>query len=81
MTTWTARSVSVNGCEKHMCPVQLSRAREAEQREEVASLKQEKNELQYNICLLEEDNQALREEIQNLRGKTLMFCFPEPAKV
>lgn len=47
--------------------VELSRAREAEQREEVASLKQEKNELQYNICLLEEDNQALREEIQNLR--------------
>ncbi|XP_044068828.1 TRAF3-interacting JNK-activating modulator [Siniperca chuatsi] len=47
--------------------VELSRAREAELREEVVSLRQEKKELQYNICLLEEDNQMLREEIQNLR--------------
>lgn len=54
-----------------MCPVQLSRAREAELRDEVLSLRQEKKELQYNIGLLEEDNQMLREEIQHLRGKTL----------
>lgn len=54
-----------------MCPVQLSRAREAELRDEVLSLRQEKKELQYNIGLLEEDNQTLREEIQQLRGKTL----------
>ncbi|XP_068996669.1 TRAF3-interacting JNK-activating modulator-like [Embiotoca jacksoni] len=43
--------------------VELSRAREDELREEVMSLKQEK---QYNICLLEEENQTLREEIQHL---------------
>lgn len=55
-----------------VCPVQLSRAREAELREEVMSLRQEKKELQYNICLVEEDNHVLREEIQHLRGKT---CF------
>lgn len=54
-----------------MCPAQLSRAAEAELREEVVSLTQEKRELQYNICLLEEDSQMLREEIQHLRGKTL----------
>lgn len=54
-----------------MCPVQLSRAREAELREEVVSLRQEKKELLYNIQLLEEDNHTLREEIQQLRGKTL----------
>ncbi len=53
-----------------MCPVQLSRAREAELREEEVSLRQENKELQYNICLLEEDNQMLREEILHLRGKT-----------
>ncbi|MEQ2177826.1 hypothetical protein GOODEAATRI_007591 [Goodea atripinnis] len=45
----------------------LSRAREVELRMEVASLRQEKQELQYNICLLEEDNQTLREEIQNFQ--------------
>ncbi|XP_070766540.1 TRAF3-interacting JNK-activating modulator [Enoplosus armatus] len=47
--------------------VELSRAREAERREEVVSLRQEMKEQQYNICLLEEDNQMLREEIQHLR--------------
>ncbi|KAM8754316.1 uncharacterized protein traf3ip3 [Acanthopagrus schlegelii] len=47
--------------------VELSRAGEAELREEVVSLTQEKKELQHNICLLEEDNQMLREEIQHLR--------------
>lgn len=47
----------------------MSRAREVELQEEVASLRQEKQDLQYNICLLEEDNQNLREEIQNLEGK------------
>lgn len=66
-----ARRFNVNGCEKHLCPVQLSRGRETELREEVVSLRQEKKELQYNMCVLEEDNQILREEIQNLRGKTL----------
>ncbi|XP_042347404.1 TRAF3-interacting JNK-activating modulator isoform X2 [Plectropomus leopardus] len=47
--------------------VELSKAREAELRDEVVSMRQEKQELQYNICLLEEDNQILREEIQHLR--------------
>ncbi|XP_068588909.1 TRAF3-interacting JNK-activating modulator isoform X2 [Cebidichthys violaceus] len=47
--------------------VELSRTREAELREEVVSLRQEKKELQYNIGLLEEDYQILREEIQHLR--------------
>ncbi|XP_027144031.1 TRAF3-interacting JNK-activating modulator [Larimichthys crocea] len=47
--------------------VELSRAREAELRQEVVSLSQEKRELQYNIYLLKEDNQMLREEIQHLR--------------
>lgn len=56
-----------------VCPVQLSRSREAELRDEVVSLRQEKKELQYNMCLLEEDNQGLREEIQHLRGKTLLY--------
>ncbi len=68
---WMVRSFDVNGCEKHVCPVQLSRAREAELRDEGVSLRQEKKELQYNICLLKEDNNILREEIQQLRGKTL----------
>ncbi|XP_054465213.1 coiled-coil domain-containing protein 157 isoform X2 [Anoplopoma fimbria] len=47
--------------------VELSRSREAELREELVSLQQEKKELNYNMSLLEEDNQILREEIQNLR--------------
>nr|XP_015823195.2 TRAF3-interacting JNK-activating modulator isoform X1 [Nothobranchius furzeri] len=47
--------------------VELSKSRELELREEVASLRQEKQELQYNICLLEEDNQTLREELQQLQ--------------
>ncbi|XP_049436914.1 TRAF3-interacting JNK-activating modulator [Epinephelus fuscoguttatus] len=46
--------------------VELSRAREAALRDEVVSLRQERQELQYNICLLEEDNQILREEIQHI---------------
>lgn len=53
-----------------MCPVQLSRARETELKEEVESLREQRQELQYNIHLLEDDNQTLREEIQQLRGKT-----------
>lgn len=56
---------------------QLSRAREHELREEVLSLRQEKQDLQYNICLVEEDNQNLREEIQHLRGKTFQSCLAE----
>ncbi|XP_029975639.1 TRAF3-interacting JNK-activating modulator [Salarias fasciatus] len=46
---------------------ELSRVRQDELQQEVASLRQEKRELQYNMCLLEEDNQTLREEIQQLR--------------
>lgn len=53
------------------CLVQMSRTREAELKEEVESLRQETKELQYNICLLEEDNQTCREHIQHLQGKTL----------
>lgn len=52
-------------------PVQLSRVREAELRDEVTSLRLEKQELRYNVGLLQEDNQALREETQQLRGKTV----------
>lgn len=33
------------------------------------SLRQQWQELQYNVLLLEEDNQVLREEIQQLRGE------------
>lgn len=69
------RSFNVNGCEKHTCPVQLSRAREAELREEMVLLRQDRKELQSNICLLEEDNQVLREEIQHLRGKSCCVFF------
>ncbi|KAM9343700.1 uncharacterized protein traf3ip3 [Pholidichthys leucotaenia] len=47
--------------------VELSRAREDELGKEVLSLRRERQELQYNISLLEEDNQMLREELQNLR--------------
>ncbi|XP_029292244.1 TRAF3-interacting JNK-activating modulator isoform X2 [Cottoperca gobio] len=47
--------------------VELSRGREAGLQEEVVSLSQEKKELQYNFCLLEEDSQILRDEIQLLR--------------
>lgn len=50
--------------------VQMSRSREAELGEEVAFLEQEKQELQYNISLLEVDNQTLRDEMQQLRGET-----------
>ncbi|KAL6119781.1 traf3ip3 [Pungitius sinensis] len=47
--------------------VQLFRTREAELEEEVVSLQQEKKELQYNIGLLKEDHQILREEIEHQR--------------
>ncbi|XP_034551908.1 TRAF3-interacting JNK-activating modulator [Notolabrus celidotus] len=46
--------------------LELSRAREAELRDVVVSFQQEKKELQYNISLLEEDNQMFREEVQQL---------------
>uniref|UniRef100_A0A3Q3MZ89 TRAF3-interacting JNK-activating modulator-like n=1 Tax=Labrus bergylta TaxID=56723 RepID=A0A3Q3MZ89_9LABR len=49
--------------------LELFRAREAELMEEVVSLRQEMKEQQYNISLLEDDNQMLREEIQHIRGK------------
>ncbi|XP_020487854.2 TRAF3-interacting JNK-activating modulator [Labrus bergylta] len=47
--------------------LELFRAREAELMEEVVSLRQEMKEQQYNISLLEDDNQMLREEIQHIR--------------
>lgn len=50
--------------------VKISRSREAELGDEVALLEQEKQELQYNISLLEVDNQTLRDELQQLRGET-----------
>lgn len=53
-----------------VCVVQLFKTQELELREEVASLRQEKQELQYNIRLLEEDNQTLRDELQQLQGRT-----------
>lgn len=54
-----------------MCCVQLYMSRETELKKEVVLLRQEKQELQYNICLLEEDNQTLRDEAQHLRGKMI----------
>lgn len=69
------RRFNVNSCEKHTCPVQLSRAREAELKEEMMSLRQERKELQYNICQLEEDNEGLREEVQLLRGQFFSLCI------
>lgn len=53
-----------------VCFVQLFGTQELELREEVASLRQEKQELRYNVRLLEEDNQTLRDELQQLRGTT-----------
>ncbi|CAK6951319.1 TRAF3-interacting JNK-activating modulator [Scomber scombrus] len=50
--------------------IELSRAREAELKEEVMSLRQERKVLQYNICQLEEDNEGLREEFQHLKDGT-----------
>ncbi|KAG7519917.1 hypothetical protein JOB18_018682 [Solea senegalensis] len=47
--------------------VELFRAREDELRDEVVSLRQVNTELQYNMCVLEEDNLLSKEEIQNLR--------------
>lgn len=49
---------------------QVFRSRETELREEVAWLQQEKQELQHSVSLLEVDNQALRDQIQQLRGET-----------
>lgn len=54
---------------QHLRSVQLSRTRETRLREEVESLRQQRQELQYDVALLEEDNQVLREEIQQLRGE------------
>lgn len=53
-----------------MFGVQMFRRRETEQREDVAWLQQERLEMQHSISLLELDNQALRDEIQQLRGGT-----------
>ncbi|XP_013875692.1 TRAF3-interacting JNK-activating modulator [Austrofundulus limnaeus] len=61
---------------QHLCDEQLQwlhsqlelfKTREHELRDEVTTLRQEKQELQYNVCLLEEDNQTLREELQQLQ--------------
>lgn len=59
--------------QQHLCSLQLSRTRETRLREEVESLKQQRQELQYDVHLLEEDNQVLREEIQQLRGEPARF--------
>lgn len=53
-----------------MFGVQMFRRRETEQSEDVAWLQQERLEMQHSISLLELDNQALRDEIQQLRGGT-----------
>lgn len=60
-----------------VCTVQLSRGRESGLRQEVVSLRQENKDLRYNASLLEEDNQTLREEIQDLRGKTVILFYTE----
>lgn len=64
----------LRGCSlcDNMGLVQLFNTREAELREDTAALRQEKEELQYSISLLEEDNQVLREEIQQLRGELIL---------
>lgn len=54
-----------------VCSTQLFKTREHELREEVTALRQDKQELQYNVSLLEEDNQTLREELQQLQGTTV----------
>lgn len=53
-----------------MSLVQMFRSRETELREEVAWLQQKKQELQHSNSLLELDNQALKDQIQQLRGET-----------
>lgn len=58
-----------------MSLVQMFRSRETELREEVAWLEQEKQELQHNISLLELDNQALRDEVQQFKGETARAPF------
>lgn len=58
-----------------MSLVQMFRSRETELREEVAWLKQEKQELQQSVSLLELDNQALKDEIQQFRGETARAPF------
>lgn len=76
--------------EQHLCSVQLSRTGETRLREEVESLRQQRQELQYDVLLLEEDNQVLREEIQQLRGELArlrlltdvwFFWFPTSSSV
>ncbi|XP_028307760.1 TRAF3-interacting JNK-activating modulator isoform X2 [Gouania willdenowi] len=47
--------------------LELSRATENDRKEEVSALRQENQDLQYNILLMEENCQALRDEIQQLR--------------
>ncbi|KAM4562702.1 uncharacterized protein traf3ip3 [Odontesthes bonariensis] len=59
--------ISDDQLQQLLSQVELSRSREVDLREVVASLRQEKQDLQYNICLLEEDNQTMREEIQHLQ--------------
>lgn len=58
-----------------MSLVQMFRSRETELREEVAWLEQEKQELQHNISLLELDNQALRDEVQQFKGEAARAPF------
>ncbi|XP_068608462.1 TRAF3-interacting JNK-activating modulator [Brachionichthys hirsutus] len=60
--------------------VEQSRHREIKQRDEVLSLRQEKNKLHDDIYLLEEDNRMLREEIEHLRddgNKSQAFMMQE----
>ncbi|XP_076027331.1 uncharacterized protein traf3ip3 [Genypterus blacodes] len=62
--------------------LEWSKAREAELREDVVSLKGEKKELEFNMYLLEEDNLSLREEGQQLRdGSTEMQDFMAQASL
>ncbi|KAM3872386.1 TRAF3-interacting JNK-activating modulator [Diretmus argenteus] len=62
-----SRDLSTGQLQQLHSQLERSRAHEAELRHEVGSLLQEKRELQYNVGLLEEDNQVLIEAIQQLR--------------
>lgn len=53
----------------------MLRSNETELREEVAWLQQERQEVQHSISLLELDNQALKDRLQQLRGETARAAF------
>ncbi|XP_034028123.1 TRAF3-interacting JNK-activating modulator isoform X2 [Thalassophryne amazonica] len=61
------QNISLEQLQQLHSQMEMTQARGAELREALSSLKQEKKALQYTIFLLEEDNQILRDQIQNFR--------------